>query len=147
MSAGAAAWSLDQRRRCLAVLSFQAYVVQPERHVILVDTCCGNEKDLPGAPQVSNLKTNFLPALAAANVVPEQVDFVMCTHWHAASSGGYRYVAAARHRVAVASNCVDAKNVLQDNLAIKKRDRYVGGVVERGIGHFGGDNGLASFRL
>jgi glyoxylase-like metal-dependent hydrolase (beta-lactamase superfamily II) len=64
------------------LLSFHAYVVRTGRHVILVDTCCGNDKDLPGAPQFSNLKTNFLPALAAANVVPEQVDFVMCTHLH-----------------------------------------------------------------
>jgi hypothetical protein len=40
------------------------------------------KKALPGAPQFSNLKTSVLPALAAANVVPEQVDFVMCIHWH-----------------------------------------------------------------
>ena len=63
-------------------MSFHAFVVKTGKHVILFDTCCGNDKERPERPAFHKLKTNFMPALAAANVKPEEVDFVMCTHLH-----------------------------------------------------------------
>ena len=64
------------------VLSFHSYVVKTGRHIILVDTCCGNDKERPLRPAFHRMKKDYLPALAAAGVRPEQVDFVMCTHLH-----------------------------------------------------------------
>lgn len=63
-------------------MSFSAYLIQTGRHKILVDTCCGNDKDRPQRPAFHKIKTDFIPALAAAKVRPEEVDFVMCTHLH-----------------------------------------------------------------
>jgi glyoxylase-like metal-dependent hydrolase (beta-lactamase superfamily II) len=63
-------------------LSFHAHIVRTPRYTIVVDTCCGNDKVLPSAPQFANLQTPFLAGLQAAGIRPEEVDFVMCTHLH-----------------------------------------------------------------
>ncbi|MGI9524445.1 MAG: MBL fold metallo-hydrolase [Hyphomicrobiaceae bacterium] len=64
------------------ILSFHSYVVNTGRYTILIDTCCGNDKQRPSRPAFSNLATDYLEALAAAGVHPEAVDYVMCTHLH-----------------------------------------------------------------
>lgn len=64
------------------VLSFHSYVVKTGRYTILVDTCCGNDKDRPSRPAFSNLNTDYLSVLTASGCSPEDVDFVMCTHLH-----------------------------------------------------------------
>ena len=64
------------------VLSFHSYIVRTGRYTILVDACCGNDKDRPARPAFANLQTNFLGALQAHGCRPEDVDFVMCTHLH-----------------------------------------------------------------
>jgi glyoxylase-like metal-dependent hydrolase (beta-lactamase superfamily II) len=64
------------------ILSFHSYILRTGRYNILVDTCCGNEKNRPHRPALSNLNTNYLDTLAAAGMKPEDVDFVMCTHLH-----------------------------------------------------------------
>lgn len=64
------------------VLSFHSYVVKTGRFVILVDSCCGNDKERPLRPAFHRMNGNYLHALANAGVRPEQVDFVMCTHLH-----------------------------------------------------------------
>ncbi|QIL80183.1 MBL fold metallo-hydrolase [Diaphorobacter sp. HDW4A] len=64
------------------MMSFHAFVVRTGRYTIVVDTCCGNDKDRRFRPIFSHLTTDFMPALRAANVRPEEVDFVMCTHLH-----------------------------------------------------------------
>ena len=64
------------------VLSFHSYVVKTGRYTILVDTCCGNDKDRPSRPAFSNLNTDYLDVLAASGCRPDDVDFVMCTHLH-----------------------------------------------------------------
>ena len=63
-------------------MSFQSFVVKTGRHTILIDTCCGNDKERPGRPEFGHLKTDYIATLASAGVKPEQVDFVMCTHLH-----------------------------------------------------------------
>jgi len=64
------------------LMSFHSFVLRTGRHTILVDTCCGNDKERAARPQGHRLRTGFLDALARADVQPEQVDFVMCTHLH-----------------------------------------------------------------
>ncbi|MDE2198895.1 MAG: MBL fold metallo-hydrolase [Rhodospirillales bacterium] len=66
------------------LLCFQSYVVRTPHHVILVDSCIGNDKPRPNRPSW-HLKTDdvYLRALAAAGLAPEDVDFVLCTHLHA----------------------------------------------------------------
>ena len=63
-------------------LSFHSYVLRTGRYTILVDTCCGNDKDRPARPAFSNLNTEYLRSLSAAGCRPEDVDFVMCTQLH-----------------------------------------------------------------
>ena len=64
------------------VISIHAWLVQTGRHTVLIDTCCGNDKERPERPQWHRLQTRWLDNLAAAGVAPEQVDYVMCTHMH-----------------------------------------------------------------
>ena len=64
------------------ILSFHSYVVITERYTILIDTCCGNDKQRPARPAFSNLATNYIETLFSAGVHPDAVDYVMCTHLH-----------------------------------------------------------------
>jgi glyoxylase-like metal-dependent hydrolase (beta-lactamase superfamily II) len=65
------------------VLTIQAFLVRTRHHTILIDTCVGDHKTRPLRPFWHMQKLNtFLPRLAAAGVVPEDVDYVMCTHLH-----------------------------------------------------------------
>ncbi|MBI3514500.1 MAG: MBL fold metallo-hydrolase [Proteobacteria bacterium] len=64
------------------VLSFHTFVIRTKHHVILVDTCNGNDKRRPSMMAWDGLKTPYLENLAAAGVRPEDVDYVMCTHLH-----------------------------------------------------------------
>ena len=66
----------------MLAMSFHGFVLRTGRHTILIDTCCGNDKERPARPLFHRLKTNYLDKLAAAGVKPEQVDYVMCTHLH-----------------------------------------------------------------
>jgi glyoxylase-like metal-dependent hydrolase (beta-lactamase superfamily II) len=63
------------------IMNVQAYVVRTRHHVILVDSCVGNDK-VRKYPEYNQLQGPWLQTLAAAGVAPEQVDFVMCTHLH-----------------------------------------------------------------
>lgn len=65
------------------VNSVHTWVVRTGRHVVLIDTCMGNDKSRPGLPTGDHLNTPWLARLAECGVSPEQVDFVMCTHMHA----------------------------------------------------------------
>lgn len=64
-------------------LSFHAYLVRTPRHTILVDTCCGNDKERPQRPDWHRRDGPFLNNLRARGVTPEDIDIVMCTHLHA----------------------------------------------------------------
>ena len=63
-------------------LSVHAFVVRTPHHVIVVDTCVGNGRQ-NHVPFFSNLNTPFLERLKSqAGILPEQVDYVFCTHFH-----------------------------------------------------------------
>lgn len=64
------------------VMSFHSFVVRTGRYTIVVDTCCGNDKNRPGREQFNTGKADFLGGLAAHGVKPEDVTHVMCTHLH-----------------------------------------------------------------
>ncbi|MBT3915679.1 MAG: MBL fold metallo-hydrolase [Rhodospirillaceae bacterium] len=65
------------------LLSFHAFLVRNGKHTILVDLCCGNDKDRPTRPAWHMRNGPFLDNLAKAGVQPTDIDFVMCTHLHA----------------------------------------------------------------
>ena len=64
-------------------LSFHSYLVRTAKYTILVDTCCGNDKERPSRIEWHQRNGPYLDNLLARGVSPEDVDFVMCTHLHA----------------------------------------------------------------
>lgn len=73
--------------RAKFIASIHTWVVRTRHHTILIDTCCGNDKERPQVARFHRLRTPFLDRLAAAGVAPEQVDYVLCTHLHADHCG------------------------------------------------------------
>jgi glyoxylase-like metal-dependent hydrolase (beta-lactamase superfamily II) len=65
------------------LLSFHSFLIQTQKYNILVDTCCGNEKDRPTRPFWHQRHGPFLDNLAAVGLTPSDIDFVLCTHLHA----------------------------------------------------------------
>ena len=63
-------------------LSIHALVIESDGQTIIVDTCCGNNKDRPGAPAFDNLETDFLGELSRCGFSPPDVDVVLSTHLH-----------------------------------------------------------------
>ena len=67
-----------------AIMDFQSYVVRTPHHNILIDTCLGNDKTLPHAPDWHKREgQGYERALAAAGLRFEDIDYVFCTHLHA----------------------------------------------------------------
>jgi len=64
------------------MVSVHTYVLETRDKTVLVDTCMGNDRLLPGYDAMSNLHTPFLSDLEAAGYPPESVDLVVCTHLH-----------------------------------------------------------------
>lgn len=64
------------------LMSFHSFLVRTGRHTILVDTCCGNDKERPTRPEAHRMRSGWLTELARAGVRREEVDVVMCTHLH-----------------------------------------------------------------
>jgi glyoxylase-like metal-dependent hydrolase (beta-lactamase superfamily II) len=63
------------------VLSIHAFGITVGDRKIIVDTCIGNDRKIPGM-EALNRKTPFLGDLAAAGFPREEVDTVICTHLH-----------------------------------------------------------------
>lgn len=63
------------------LLSIHSFLVQAGDLRIVVDTCVGNDKEIP-LPGWAGLETRFLDHLAAAGFPRESVDRVLCTHLH-----------------------------------------------------------------
>lgn len=65
------------------VLCFQSYVIRTPRHVVLVDSCIGNDKERPAYP-IWHRKTDraWMDGLAALGLSVADIDVVMCTHLH-----------------------------------------------------------------
>ncbi len=64
-----------------AVWSIHALVIETATRRILVDTCIGNDKDLP-LPEWNQLHGPFLDDLASAGYPADTIDTVLCTHLH-----------------------------------------------------------------
>ncbi len=63
------------------LMSIQTFIVRTPHHVILVDTCLGNDK--PRSNAAWNLRQGtYLADLERAGVRPQDVDYVLCTHLH-----------------------------------------------------------------
>jgi glyoxylase-like metal-dependent hydrolase (beta-lactamase superfamily II) len=66
------------------VLCFQSYVIRTPRHVVLVDSCIGNDKERPTRTIWHQKKDRvWMDGLAALGLTVEDIDVVMCTHLHA----------------------------------------------------------------
>jgi glyoxylase-like metal-dependent hydrolase (beta-lactamase superfamily II) len=63
------------------VLSIHAFGLTAGDRRIIVDTCIGNDRRIPGM-EALNQQTPFLGDLAAAGFPREEVDTVICTHLH-----------------------------------------------------------------
>ncbi|MDP6843794.1 MAG: MBL fold metallo-hydrolase [Rhodospirillales bacterium] len=65
------------------LLSFHSFLIRTANHTILVDLCCGNDKNRPDRPAWHMRKGPFIEDLANLGASPEDVDYVLCTHLHA----------------------------------------------------------------
>jgi len=61
---------------------YQSFVVHHHKTTILIDTCIGNDKERPDFLLAHRLNNPYLDRLRAANCRPEDVDIVLCTHFH-----------------------------------------------------------------
>jgi len=69
-------------------LPIQSYIVQTRHHTILVDTCCGPDKDIPEWPEWHARKQEqYVANLGAHGLGFEDIDVVMCTHLHVDHTG------------------------------------------------------------
>jgi glyoxylase-like metal-dependent hydrolase (beta-lactamase superfamily II) len=66
----------------LIKLSVHSWLLQIGGQKILIDACCGNQKDKPGRPFWHMMNEPYLERLAAAGARPDEIDLVMCTHLH-----------------------------------------------------------------
>jgi len=64
------------------VTSIHSWLIRTAHHTILLDSCGGNHKDRPGFARFHQLNTPYLDRLRAADVRPEDIDIVLCTHLH-----------------------------------------------------------------
>jgi len=62
-------------------ISVHSYVLRVDGRNMLLDTCCGNDKQRSLAA-VSHLQTSYLANLEHAGLRPEDIHLVMCTHLH-----------------------------------------------------------------
>ena len=60
----------------------QTYVIRAGGYNVLVDTCCGNDKQRPEEPAFHDLHTPYLERLRELGLEPEDIHFVLCTHLH-----------------------------------------------------------------
>jgi glyoxylase-like metal-dependent hydrolase (beta-lactamase superfamily II) len=65
----------------LLVITIQGFVVRIRERIIVVDTCVGDCKSRRRAP-FDQQQWDWIGRLAAAGVRPEDVDTVICTHFH-----------------------------------------------------------------
>jgi len=71
---------LDQDDK--ALLCFQSYIVRTPHHVVLIDSCVGNDKPRV-VPEWNMRKENtFLRGLTSLGLTVDDIDFVVCTHLH-----------------------------------------------------------------
>jgi glyoxylase-like metal-dependent hydrolase (beta-lactamase superfamily II) len=64
------------------IYSFHALIVDTPAARIVIDTCVGNDKDLPILAAWDHMQSDFLAKFEAAGFTRESVDYVVCTHLH-----------------------------------------------------------------
>ena len=65
------------------ILPIQGFLLKTPSHVILVDSCVGNDKTVPGMPDWHKRSdSRFESSLKAAGVGFKDIDYVLCTHLH-----------------------------------------------------------------
>ena len=57
------------------LLSFHAFLVRTNSHVVLIDLCCGNDKNRPTRPAWHMQRGPFLDNLNAVGMKPEDIDY------------------------------------------------------------------------
>ncbi len=62
------------------VITYQTFVVRTPKHVVLIDTCTGEDKGY--GPPMDFPKQPWADNLAAEGLKPEDVDYIFCTHLH-----------------------------------------------------------------
>ena len=67
----------------LLVFAFHSTVIRTPRATILVDTCSGNDKERPHKLRYHRKNWPYLANFAGAGFMPEDIDYVLCTHLHA----------------------------------------------------------------
>lgn len=65
------------------IMANHSLIVRTPRHVILVDTCVGNDKHRPELADWHMRTSPYLADLAKAGTAPEEITHVLCTHLHA----------------------------------------------------------------
>lgn len=65
------------------ILPIQGFLLKTPSHNILVDSCVGNDKTAPNDPDWHRRSdTRFISALTAAGITVDDIDYVLCTHFH-----------------------------------------------------------------
>lgn len=65
------------------ILPIQGFLLKTPSHNILVDSCVGNNKNIPDDPDWHQRSDGrFMAALKAAGLSADEVDYVLCTHLH-----------------------------------------------------------------
>ncbi|MFK8080965.1 MAG: MBL fold metallo-hydrolase [Granulosicoccus sp.] len=65
------------------ILPIQGFLLKTPSHNILVDSCVGNNKSIPGMPEWHKRSdSRFEASLKAAGVGFGDIDYVLCTHLH-----------------------------------------------------------------
>ena len=62
--------------------SQSSWIIETPETTIFVDPGNGNDKIRPGMERFSNLQTNYLDKIARAGIKLEDIDIVLCTHFH-----------------------------------------------------------------
>jgi glyoxylase-like metal-dependent hydrolase (beta-lactamase superfamily II) len=72
----------EDTRTAIFQIEVRSYLLQVDGLNVLIDTCCGNDKER-SAPWAHRLQTPWLHNLASAGCHPGDVHLVLCTHLHA----------------------------------------------------------------
>jgi glyoxylase-like metal-dependent hydrolase (beta-lactamase superfamily II) len=59
-----------------------SWVLQVGKYNVLIDACMGNDKNRPGLFEMHMLNNRYIERLAEVGLLPEQIDYVLCTHLH-----------------------------------------------------------------
>lgn len=71
---------VDEEGRMLGLV--QCFVIEMGSHLVVVDTCVGDDKDLPSDENWNRKHFGLLNKFRDAGFDPQSVDLVLCTHLH-----------------------------------------------------------------